>query len=293
MKPNIQKIMNQNKQAFLSLAIIFIGLGYVFINNTLLKIVFFLVATIISGLPILMRALSSLKFNIISIELLVSIAVVGALIIEEWSEAAIVTTLFQLGNYLEILALEKTRRSIKKLLSLKPTTAHKLIDGSVETVSIDNVMADDNLIIKMGDIIPVDGIIIKGMGSINEASITGESMFVEKERDHHVYAGTLLEDGMLTIKATKIGEDTTFSKIIEMVELAQDRKAPIEKVIDTFAKCYTPFVILVSIFTFVFTNNLRLSITILVLACPGALVIGVPVVNVAGIGRSAKSGIIF
>lgn len=255
-------------------------------------VMFYIIAAVIAGFPILYRAITGLKLGIIGIELLVSVAVIGALIIGEFSEAAIVTTLFQLGDFLELKALEKTRSSIKSLVAMRPTTANKVIDGKTTTVSIDSVEVGDHILIKAGDQIPVDGEVFKGEGNVNEASITGESMYVFKESKEIIYAGTILEDGLLEIKATKVGKDTTFSKIINLVEEAQDAKSPVEKIIDVFAKRYTPAVMLLALVVGLITKDVRLAITILVLACPGALVIGVPVVNVAGIGHGARLGIL-
>ena len=255
-------------------------------------IVFYLVATLCAGFPIFYRAITGLRLKIIGIELLVSVAVLGALAIFELSEAAIVTTLFQVGDFLEVKALEKTRSSIKSLVSLRPTTANKIFEDGIKNVPIYTVSKEDTLLVKTGEQIPVDGIITKGEGDVNEASITGESMYVYKEKNATVYAGTILEDGLLEIKATKVGKDTTFSKIINLVEEAQDAKSPAEKVIDVFARRYTPFVMVLALVVWAVSKDIRLAITLLVLACPGALVIGVPVVNVAGIGHGARIGVL-
>lgn len=147
--------------------------------------------------------------------------------------------------------------------------------------------------VKTGAKIPVDGRVASGEGSINEASITGESLPVSKEKGSNIFAGTIMDNGTIQIVAERIGEDTTFGKIIELVEEAQDSKSEAERFIDKFSKYYTPSVLLLGILVWIFSQNLELAITILVLGCPGALVIGVPVSNVAGIGNGAKHGILF
>ena len=129
-------------------------------------------------------------------------------------------------------------------------------------------------------------------GHINEASITGESIPVNKKKDDKVFAGTILENGTLQILANRVGEDTTFGKIIELVEEAQDSKSEAERFIDKFSKYYTPAVLVFSIIVGLISKDIELAITILVLGCPGALVIGVPVSNVAGIGNGARQGIL-
>ena len=255
-------------------------------------ITFYLISAVLAGFPIYYRALTGLKLGIIGIELLVTVAVTGALVIGEFSEAAIVTTLFQIGDFLEVMALEKTRSSIKSLVSMRPTTANKITEDGVQNVPIYTVKKGDTILVKTGDQIPVDGIISKGEGELNEASITGESMYVFKDLNKEVFAGTILEDGLLEIEATKVGKDTTFSKIINLVEEAQDAKSPAEKVIDVFARRYTPAVMVLALVVWIISKDIRLAITLLVLACPGALVIGVPVVNVAGIGHGARIGVL-
>ena len=255
-------------------------------------VVFYIVAALSAGFPIYYRAITGLQLKIIGIELLVTVAVTGALVIGEFSEAAIVTTLFQIGDFLEVKALEKTRSSIKSLVSMRPTTANKIFEDGVKNVPIYTVNQGDTILVKTGDQIPVDGVITKGEGELNEASITGESMYVFKEKEASVFAGTILEDGLLEVQATKVGKDTTFSKIINLVEEAQDAKSPAEKVIDVFARRYTPFVMVLALVVWIVSKDIRLAITLLVLACPGALVIGVPVVNVAGIGHGARIGVL-
>ncbi|NLY87792.1 MAG: cation-translocating P-type ATPase, partial [Clostridiales bacterium] len=176
---------------------------------------------------------------------------------------------------------------------MAPESALKLMkDGGFEEVDVDDVEVDDILLVKTGAKIPVDGVIISGEGHVNEASITGEAVPVGKEIGSKVFAGSILENGTLQISAEKVGEDTTFGKIIELVEEAQDSKSEAERFIDKFSKYYTPVVLLLSIVVWIISRDLELAITLLVLGCPGALVIGVPVSNVASIGNGAKHGIL-
>lgn len=252
----------------------------------------FICAMILAGVPILVRAVQGLRYKSVGIECLVSIAVIGACVIREFSEAAIVTFLFQFGSYLEQRTMKKTRSAIKKLTEMAPATAWKITDDTVEEIDADEVEEDDLLLVKTGSQIAVDGVVTEGEGYVNEASITGESTLVRKEKGSTVYAGSLLEGGTLKMRATKVGEDTTFAKIIALVEEAQDAKSPAERFIDRFARYYTPAVVLIAVLTFLFTRNLDTAITVLVLACPGALVIGAPIANVAGIGRGAQEGIL-
>lgn len=250
------------------------------------------VASIIAVIPIAVRAWNALRNKVFSIELLVSIAVIGAFIIGEFNESAIVTFLFLFGSYLESKTLQKTRTAIKGLTDMSPNTATLVTDDGTEEVDVDDVDEGDVVLVKTGSQVPVDGIVVEGNGYLNEASITGEARQINKQLKDSVYSGTMVENGYLKIKATQVGDDTTFAKIIELVEEAQDTKSKAEKFIDRFAQYYTPAVLVLAVLVFAFYRDFRLAITVLVLGCPGALVIGAPVSNVAGIGNGAKRGIL-
>lgn len=263
--------------------------GKYLLNSYFLWAFALLLATFIGLVPIAFQAVQALKFKQVSIELLVSIAVIAALFIQEYEESAIVTFLFAFGAFLEKKTLEKTRSSIKSLTEITPSTALRI---SGEVIDIDDVKINDELLVKTGAQIPVDGSIYEGAGFVNESSISGESVEIKKGIGDKVFAGTILENGSLLIQAEKVGEDTTFGKIIELVEEAQDTKSSAEKFIDRFAKYYTPSVLVLSFLIFIVSQDIKLAITLLVLGCPGALVIGPPVSNVAGIGNGAKKGIL-
>lgn len=253
-----------------------------------------LAASLIGGFPIAATAWQALKVKVISIDLLVTLAILGAFVIQEFEESAIVAFLFLFGAYLEQKTLAKTRSAIKKLVEMVPETAlRQTADGDFEEVDLDDLEEGDILLVKTGGKIPVDGEVVSGSGTANEASITGESMPLGKKPGDPVYAGTILENGTIRIKAEKVGDETTFGKIIELVEEAQDSKSQAERLIDRFSKYYTPVVLLLAIIVGLISQDLELAVTILVLGCPGALVIGVPVSNVAGIGNGAKQGILF
>ncbi|QAV27721.1 copper-translocating P-type ATPase [Neobacillus thermocopriae] len=250
-------------------------------------------ASVLGVAPIAIQAYQALKVKVVSIDVLVTIAVTGAFLIKNFEESAIVTFLFLFGAFLEQRTLNKTRSAIKELTEIAPQRALKLMEnGKFEEVEIDEVDVGDILLVKTGARVPVDGTVLTGEGYINEASITGESVPVSKKKDAQVYAGTILENGTIQIVADRVGEDTTFGKIIELVEEAQDSKSETERFIDRFSKYYTPAVLVFGIIVWLVTRDIELAITILVLGCPGALVIGVPVSNVAGIGNGARNGVL-
>ncbi|MFA7412536.1 MAG: heavy metal translocating P-type ATPase, partial [Tissierellaceae bacterium] len=250
-------------------------------------------ASIIGVAPIAIQAYQALRVKVVSIDVLVTIAVGGAFIIRNFEESAIVTFLFLFGAFLEQRTLNRTRSAIKELTEMAPESALKQgEDGEFQEVEVDDVDVGDILLVKTGAKIPVDGTVIIGEGSINEASITGESIPVRKEKESKVFAGTILDNGTIQIVANRVGEDTTFGRIIELVEEAQDSKSEAERFIDRFSKYYTPAVLVIAFLVWIFSRSIELAITILVLGCPGALVIGVPVSHVAGIGNGASHGVL-
>lgn len=288
------KLINRYKNQITAVSGILIVLGFIlgFLGYQNLKSIALIVATVIASVPIVINAFQALRMRTFSIELLVTIAVVGALYIKEYTESSVVTFLFLFGSYLEARTLEKTRSSLKKLIDMAPQEAVVLRQGKNITIPVEGVEVGDRVIIRPGGKIPVDGSIVHGKASINEAAITGESVPVSKTVNDKVFSGTIVDNGYIEIIAEKVGEDTTFSKIIELVEEAQETKSKAERFLDKFSNIYTPAIVLLSVIVYAITKNLHLSITFLVVACPGALVIGAPVSNVAGIGNGARNGVL-
>lgn len=293
----VQRFLTEQRQALvIGLTVLLIlAEAFRFISsNNLMYQILMATAGVIGLLPILFTAISSLEVRLISIDVLVSIAVIGAFIIGEYNEAAIVTWFFMVGEVLENATLRKTRSAIKQLTELAPRTAVVIDeDGNTSDEDVDFIDPGDMVLIKTGNQVPVDGTIKTGTAVLNEASITGESRLVKKHPGDAVFAGTILENGTVTVNTTAAGEDTTFGKIIELVEEAQDSQTKTQRFIDRFARYYTPVVLLVAIMVGLITRDVRLAITVMVLGCPGALVIGVPASTVAGIGNGARQGILF
>ena len=290
-----QKILrSKNQITLISGILIVIGfIAHFGFGNTQVFNIAFIIASILGVAPIAIQAFGALKVKVISIDVLVTIAVIGAFLIQNYEESAIVTFLFLFGSWLEARTLNSTRSAIKELTEMAPEVAFKQMEnGEFEEVDVWDVDEGDILQVRTGGKVPVDGTVVIGEGHINEASITGEADPVRKETDSEVFAGTILENGTLQIRADRVGEDTTFGKIIELVEEAQDSKSEAERFIDQFSQWYTPAVLVLAFIVWIFSQNVELAITILVLGCPGALVIGVPVSNVAGIGNGAKNGVL-
>lgn len=248
------------------------------------------IASAVAGTPIAVRAWQALRARAFSIDLLVTVAVVGALIIGEYVESAVVSFLFVFGAYLEARTLDRTRRSLRELIDLAPQEAELVRDGTSVAVSVDDVEVGDRVLVRTGGRVPVDGTVVHGSASVDEAAITGEPLPVGKEVGDPMWSGTVVEDGYLELRADRVGEDTTFAQIVELVEEAQDSKARTQRFLDRFASWYTPAIIVASVGALLGTWDVRFALTFLVIACPGALVISTPVSLVAGLGNAARHG---
>lgn len=249
-------------------------------------------SSLFAGYFIAIKAFKALRMKAFSIELLVTIAVVGALIIGEYVESAAVTFLFIFGAYLESRTLEKTRSSLRNLIDQTPTEATVIRPEGHVKVPVEEVAKGDQVLIRSGEKVAVDGIITTGQALIVEAAITGESVPASKSIGDRVFSGTILDNGYIEVTADRIGDDTTFAKIIEMVEEAQESKTKTQRFLDRFAQIYTPSIVLLSILVYIISRNVELALTFLVIACPGALVISAPVSMVAGIGNGARNGVL-
>lgn len=292
----MQRYILSKKNQIIIISAILIAVGFtsaLVFHNEVVAVWSLAIASVLGVAPIAIQAYQALRVRVVSIDVLVTIAVAGAFFIKNFEESAIVTFLFLFGAFLEQRTINKTRSAIKELTEMAPESALKQMEnGEFVEVEVDEVDEGDVLLVKTGAKVPVDGAVLSGEGYINEASITGESVPVGKEKGSSVFAGTILDNGTLQIVAERVGEDTTFGRIIELVEEAQDSKSEAERFIDRFSKYYTPAVLVLAFIVWLISRDIELAITILVLGCPGALVIGVPVSNVAGIGNGARHGVL-
>jgi len=197
-----------------------------------------------------------------------------------------------LGSLLEEFTSERAHHAISALISLSPETALVRRDGEFAEVPIEQVQIGDTVLVKPGENIPVDGEVIDGQSSVNQASITGESIPIDKFVGHRVFAGTLNFSGALLVQAEEIGSETTLGKIIHLVEEAEENRAPILRLADRWAKWFTPAILLIAIAVYLFTFDLVRAATVLIVACPCALILATPTAIVAAIGNAAKKGII-
>ncbi|KKI90259.1 cadmium transporter [Bacillus sp. SA1-12] len=288
--------------ALLSLSAIFYVAAYLieYWGNENIAIGLFLAATVLSGYQTFLKGLKNLfkvKFNI---ETLMTIALIGALSIGEWKEGALVAILFGLNEYLEGLGMQKARKSMEKLLEIAPKEATVLENGQEKLVKISSLAINQLVLVRTGERIPSDGVVIEGKSSVNEAAITGESMPVEKEIGEPVFGGSINNEGILKVKITKAYEDSSLAKILHLVEEAQETKTPTELFINKFAKYYTPIIMIIAAIVMVipplFAGNwgewFYQGLAVLIVGCPCALVLASPIAIVSGITKNARNGIL-
>lgn len=263
--------------------------------------VLYILAIIIGGYDLFREGFSDLIKLDFSMESLMTIAIIGAAFIGEWSEGSIVVILFAISEALERFSMDKARQSIRSLIDIAPKEAIIRRDNVEHLISVDKIEIGDIMIIKPGQKIAMDGLVINGHSSVNQAAITGESVPVEKQLDDEVFAGTLNEEGILEVKVTKKVTDTTIAKIIHLVEEAQGERAPAQAFVDKFAKYYTPLIIVIALLIVVipplffggeWNKWIYQGLSILVVGCPCSLVISTPVSIVSAIGNAAKNGVL-
>jgi Cd2+/Zn2+-exporting ATPase len=259
------------------------------------------IALIISGRQPLRSAYYGLRSRSLDMNVLMSAAAIGAVFINQWFEAATVVWLFALGAVLENRSVEKTRRSIGDLMNVAPAEAWIKSGDSLIKKLVSAVTVGETMVVKPGERIPLDGEVIKGESSVNQAPITGESIPVDKSQGDAVFAGTLNENGILECQITKLSTNTAIARIIQMVEEAQEKQAPTQTFVDRFARVYTPLVFILAVTVMAIPplagfgtwgSWFYKGLELLVVACPCALVISTPVAIVSAIGNAAKQGVL-
>lgn len=299
-----QKTKKKNDYGLVILSGTLIALGFIgsFSGiSPMLSTILYAIAIVISGYKPAKSAFYAIKSRSLDMNVLMSAAAIGAALIGEWLEGATVVWLFAIGTYLQNKSIERTRDSIRNLMDLAPPEAWVKVGMEVLKKPVEEINVGETIIVKPGEKIPLDGKIILGESSVNQAPITGESIPVDKSIGDFVYAGTINEHGSLDIKVTKLVEDTTIAKIIHLVEEAQEQKAPTEAFVDKFAGIYTPIVFILALGIMVLPPLFDLGsweewfykgLELLVVACPCALVISTPVAIVSAIGNAAKNGVL-
>lgn len=254
------------------------------------------VTIFISGLPLIYAAIKKLVKNKgiskISSALLISIAMIAAILIDDLFAAAEVAFIMAIGEILEELTTNRAKKGLKQLINLAPTQARKIQNENEIIVKAEEILEGDILRIFPGEAISVDGIIIRGESSVDQSIMTGESIPVDKNVGDEVFCGTINCFGSIDIKATKVGENTSLQRLIKMVKDAENKKAPMQRIADKWASILVPVALLVAIITFVLTKDINRAVTVLVVFCPCALVLATPTAIMAAIGQATKHGVI-
>lgn len=275
---------------------------YVNFNNEIINKILIIVSYVILLYRTLKIAVKMLiKSHTINENALITISAIGAYFVDKQMEGLMVITLYEIGKILEEKAVNNSRNSIKDLMNIKQDFANKVVGDKTKVINVEDVKINDILIIKKGEKIPVDGIVIEGETKLNLFSLTGESDLVNKKENDEVLSGSINEGKVIKIKATKLFNDSTVSKILSLIEDATDKKSKTETFVAKMAKYYTPIVLIISVITFIcfilFTDlttyeSIYRALVFLVISCPCAIAISVPLSYFTGIGVSSKNGIL-
>ncbi len=251
-----------------------------------------LAAVAIGGLTIAIGAIKGLFNRKVNVDELVTIAIIASVIYGEYLSAAFVAFMMLFGKILEDFTAYRAKKAIEDLGKLSPATAHVERNGEMLDIPVTDIVLDDTVVVRSGERIPVDGEVIHGQASVNQAHITGESIPVTKVVGSEVFAGSLSELGALEIKTTKLGDGTILGQIKRLVGEAEENRAPVVRTADRYAGYFTPFILIVAAAVYLVTRDSRNSLTVLIVACPCALVIATPTAIIAGIANGARRGIL-
>ena len=251
-----------------------------------------LASVALNGAPIIWAAIQGLLERKVNVDELVSLAIIAALLEGEFLTAAVVSFVMVLGALIEQATSDSARKAIQSLITLSPETATVIVDGRPVKTSTSDVGIGDILLVRPGERIPVDGVVKKGLTAVDESSMTGEPIPQEKTMGDAVYAGSLNQNGVVEIEASRVGEDTTLGRVIKLVSEAEAHKPEAIRLIDRYARWFTPTILACAAVAWALTGDLSRAVTILIVGCPCALILAAPTAIVASIGRGAKSGIL-
>ncbi len=251
-----------------------------------------MIGAIILGYPIVLTGIKDLRRGILSINELVSIAVLAAFASGDYKTAGVVAFFMLMGEIIETRTAEGARASIESLIKLTPTKARRIKGSSEEEVAASELVIGDVIRIRPGDNVAADGVIVNGQGSFNQATITGESLPVDKKPGDEVFAGTQNLTGVLEIRVTRAGQDTTLGRVRELILAAEKTRLPIMKIVDQYMSFYTPLVLVIGALVWAFTNDLNRVIAVLVVSCPCAFILATPTAMVAALSAAARLGIL-
>jgi Cd2+/Zn2+-exporting ATPase len=253
----------------------------------------YLGSAVIGGIPLFLLAGKAVFIrHDITAGFMASVAMIAAIIVGEYSAAALVVFMFAIGDWLENLTIARADNALKDLAKLAPATVTVVREGREIVLPIEQVVSADIVLVRSGERIGVDGVIQGGSASVNQSAITGESMPIDKKAGDEVFAGTLNEVGALEIKVTRIGAETTLGQIVKLVKDAQKSQAPVQRIANQYARILVPITFAIAVLVYLLTGDITRSITVLVVVCPCALVLATPTAVVAAIGNAAKRGML-
>jgi Cd2+/Zn2+-exporting ATPase/Cu+-exporting ATPase len=251
-----------------------------------------ILAVLIGGFPIFRKVFQALKARTVTSHALMTIGILGALFIRDYPAAALIVFFMRLADFLDSFTTAKSREAIKHLIQLSPETARVERDGEETEVEIDDVKLGDTVLVRPGERIPVDGKVISGYSSVNQAPITGESIPVEKAVGDEVFAATINERGILKVRALRVGSDTTFGRIIKLVAEAESAKSPVQKFADRVTAYYIPVVLVLAGLTYLIGRDPVATVAVLVVACSCAIAMATPIAVLASVGSAARRGVL-
>ncbi|MFN8475452.1 MAG: cation-translocating P-type ATPase [Anaerolineae bacterium] len=247
---------------------------------------------LIGGWPIFRNVILAARSGRVTAHTLMTVGLLAAVSAGEGATAVILVLLMRIGDAIESYTTNRSREAVRSLTRLAPRVAHVQRDGELADVDADSLAPGDIIVVRPGETIPADGVVLDGRAAVNQAAITGESTPVERGAGENVLAATLTSQGSLTVRVSRVGADTTFGKIVRLVEEAESAKAPVQRLADRFTAYYLPFVAVVAGLTWVISHSVSAMVAVLVVSCTCSIAIATPVVVLASVGRAAKQGIL-
>ena len=251
-----------------------------------------LISVTLNGLPIVWGAVKGIAKRQVNVDELVSLAIIASLVQGEFLTAAVVSFVMTFGGLIEQATSDSARKAIKSLIRIRPQTAIRVTANGEKEVPVEEIAIGDKILIKPGERIPVDAVVLSGVSAVDESAMTGEPLPREKQIGDTILAGTLNHNGVLTATTTKIGQDTTLGKVIKLVSEAEMHRPDAVRLIDRYATWFTPAILSCAVAAWLFTGEIGRAVAVLIVGCPCALILAAPTATIAALGRAAKSGIL-